>query len=596
MRPVVFDGCFGWLHPAAGSRGVVLCAPHGYEELCVHRQLAGLAERIAATGLPTLRFDYRGTGDSLGNDEEPQRLRAWIDSVRDAVRFMRRELGVAEITLVGVRLGGTLAALAARELRDIDGLALLAPVESGRIYAREMKVLEAFSLQVENAPAPAPQHANDIEAAGFVLTEETVAALRQVDLRQLDRAPARRVLLLDPAAHGESGLADRLRDLGADVEVAPFEGFDRFICEVHYGQRTPEAAFGTLIDWLGRDAPAPAEARRPRVVARLEGPHAIETPVFFGPGARLVGTTCEPRPAAADRDAPAVLFVNTGHHHRIGVNRMAVDMGRRLAARGITSMRIDVTGLGDSPASAGRPENEVYDKRACGDVRAAIDCLEAQGHRDVVLIGLCSGAYVSFYTALEDTRVVSQVLINMQKFVWRKGDSLATAVRTGSKRASDLGGDVLAAFGKTDRLLGLLKGGRREWHAVWALLHRACEWTGSAVGHATHALFGIEGEVARSFRLLGDLGTDTLLVYSVGDPGLVELELHRLRRSGEGIDGLRRVRVEMIDGADHTLSLRPSRERLAAILEAHLKARPPAVEAPAPALRPAATVRPIRAA
>ena len=48
MIPVVFDGCFGWLHPAAGNRGVVLCAPHGYEELCVHRQWAALAERLAA--------------------------------------------------------------------------------------------------------------------------------------------------------------------------------------------------------------------------------------------------------------------------------------------------------------------------------------------------------------------------------------------------------------------------------------------------------------------------------------------------------------------------------------------------------------------
>ena len=71
MIPVVFDGCFGWLHPAAGNRGVVLCAPHGYEELCVHRQWASLAERLAAAGLPTLRFDYRGTGNSVGDDEEP---------------------------------------------------------------------------------------------------------------------------------------------------------------------------------------------------------------------------------------------------------------------------------------------------------------------------------------------------------------------------------------------------------------------------------------------------------------------------------------------------------------------------------------------
>ena len=33
MMPVVFEGCAGWLHPAAGKRGVIICAAQGYEEL-----------------------------------------------------------------------------------------------------------------------------------------------------------------------------------------------------------------------------------------------------------------------------------------------------------------------------------------------------------------------------------------------------------------------------------------------------------------------------------------------------------------------------------------------------------------------------------
>jgi pimeloyl-ACP methyl ester carboxylesterase len=597
MRPVVFDGCFGWLHPAAGSRGVILCAPHGYEELCVHRQLAGLAERLAAGGLPTLRFDYRGTGDSLGDDEEPGRLRAWIDSVRAAVRFMRTQVGVDEIALVGLRLGGALATLAARELGDIGRLALLAPVESGRVYAREMKALAAFSMAAGDASSPDPRTAGDIEAAGFVLTAETVEALKRVDLKQLDRAPAPHILLLDTAANGASRLAGHFRKLGADVEVAPFHNYDEFVCEVHAGQRTPEAAFAALIDWLRRDAVLAPQPREPRVVARLEGPYGSETPLHFGRDARLIGIQCAPHPATADRAAPAVIFINTGHHHRIGPNRMAVTLARRFATLGITSMRIDVSGLGDSPAWTGRHENEIYDKQACADVRAAIDCLEAQGYREVVLFGLCSGAFVAFYTALEDTRVASQVMVNLQKFIWRKGDSFAVTTRTSNMLARDLGADVLGGLRKTDRLWRLLKGGRREWRTVWALLRRATELTASAARRAAHTLFGVEGEVARAFRHLDALGTDTLLIYSENDPGLVELAVHNLRRSAAGLDGTKRVRVEMIAGADHTLSLRPWRARLAAILEAHLKARPRRVEPMAtPVPQPAADARPARAA
>ncbi|MBL8674219.1 MAG: alpha/beta hydrolase, partial [Rhodospirillales bacterium] len=116
MTPVVFDGCFGWLHPAAGSRGVVMCAPLGYEELCTHRPWRGLAERIAAAGMPVLRFDYRGAGDSEGCDLDPARLRAWLDSVKAAVAWMKARAGVTEIAIVGLRLGGAMATLVAEEI------------------------------------------------------------------------------------------------------------------------------------------------------------------------------------------------------------------------------------------------------------------------------------------------------------------------------------------------------------------------------------------------------------------------------------------------------------------------------------------------
>ncbi len=583
MIPVVFEGCFGWLHPAAGNRGVVLCAPHGYEELCVHRQWASLAERLAAAGLPTLRFDYRGTGDSVGHDEEPQRLRAWIDSVRDAVRWMRAQVGVTEVALVGLRLGGALAALAAKELRDVDMLALLAPVESGRAYARELKALAAFSPRPDDAPTPDPQTADDIEAGGFVLTAETVAALKRIDLRQLDRLPARRVLLLDPTdAPAESRLAQHLRGLGA--EVAPFVGFEDFIQEVHYGQRTPEAAFATLTTWLRQDAPAAETVRTQRGAARLVMPEATETPVFFGNGARLFGICCEPRPEVADRSAPAVIFINTGHHHHIGANRMAVTLGRRLAAQGITSLRIDIAGLGDSPAWPGRPEEELYDKASCADVRAAMDCLEAQGHRECVLVGLCSGAYLAFHTAVQDTRVTSQVMVNLQRFIWRQGDTLAVTTRTSGKLAGDLGSELIGALRKRGLWRRLLKGGRKEWETAWALLRRAGELAGTYCGR----LLGVEGEIARSFRLLSQVGTETTLVYSAGDGGLVELEVHNLRRDGQSLAGHGRVQVEIIAGADHTLTLRPARESLARLIEAHLNTRPRPVAKPLPAIEPAA--------
>jgi pimeloyl-ACP methyl ester carboxylesterase len=110
--PVAFDDCVGWLHPAAGSRGIVLCSAFGYEELCSRRTMHDLAEALARAGLLVLRFDYHGTADSAGSGEDPERVATWIANIGAAVDLIRRETGVGEVALVGLRLGALLAACA----------------------------------------------------------------------------------------------------------------------------------------------------------------------------------------------------------------------------------------------------------------------------------------------------------------------------------------------------------------------------------------------------------------------------------------------------------------------------------------------------
>src|SRR5690242_13829971 len=93
---------FGWYHPAAGDQrevGVVLCAPLGYEAMCSHRSIRLLAEALAADGFPVVRFDYHGTGDSAGEDTDPERLTAWKTSILAAVDAMQRNSGLKRVVL-----------------------------------------------------------------------------------------------------------------------------------------------------------------------------------------------------------------------------------------------------------------------------------------------------------------------------------------------------------------------------------------------------------------------------------------------------------------------------------------------------------------
>jgi pimeloyl-ACP methyl ester carboxylesterase len=564
MTPIVFDGCFGWLHPAGGARGVVLCNPHGYEELCVHRIWRGLAEQLAAAGLPTLRFDYPGTGDSAGDDEEPGRVQAWLTGIQSAVKWMRSQLEVKEVALVGMRLGATLAATAAQHLEGVDALALLAPLVTGKAYARELKALTMLAPPLDGAPVPRPEWKNDLESAGFVLTADTLAGLNKLDLLKLERRPASRILILNRTeAPVDARLAARLQTLGAAVREDRFDGYAQLMRDAHFAQ-VPTQAFATLSSWLTEAVPAPTLHRTPPTNAELSLPGVVEDPVFFGKG--LFGVRCSPQTPALAR--PAILFLNTGSNHHIGSNRMSVTLGRRLAEQGLVSLRFDLAGIGDSAAWPGGAENRLYSKDSCADVRAALDWLENEGHRECVVIGLCSGAYLGFHTAIEDPRIVGQVLINAQRFTWHEGDSLEIAMRKSFKSTRFYLQTVLKpqtwqrAFSGEVNLGGI---GR-------TLLERGIKRARARVEGLKGRLLGVDrdaSDVARGFYLLSDRGVDTLLVYSAQDGGMDELDTH-LGPGGRKLAGRENVKIEIFEGADHTFTARWARERFARSLEEYL--------------------------
>ncbi|MUM35118.1 alpha/beta hydrolase, partial [Mycobacterium sp. CBMA361] len=61
---------FGVVHVPAGSAaraGVVICPPLGRQHLDTYTGLKLLAQRLCANGFAVLRFDYSGTGDSMGD-------------------------------------------------------------------------------------------------------------------------------------------------------------------------------------------------------------------------------------------------------------------------------------------------------------------------------------------------------------------------------------------------------------------------------------------------------------------------------------------------------------------------------------------------
>ncbi len=52
---------------------------------------AGVVEELAAAGFVALRFDYDGTGDSAGLQEDAGRVPAWLASIEAARQHLRPE-------------------------------------------------------------------------------------------------------------------------------------------------------------------------------------------------------------------------------------------------------------------------------------------------------------------------------------------------------------------------------------------------------------------------------------------------------------------------------------------------------------------------
>ncbi|MET3493612.1 hypothetical protein [Variovorax boronicumulans] len=145
--------------------------------------------------------------------------------------------------------------------------------------------------------------------------------------------------------------------------------------------------------------------------------HITQTPVRFGPGNALVGMLTVPARRAPPAPAACLMF-NMGANHRVGPRRINVKLAHALAARGVSSLRFDLGGVGDSEALDTAPDLQT---RAVHSLQAAMDqCERTLGVHRFVLAGMCSGVEHAMSTAVTDTRVVALSLFDGFAFPQRR--------------------------------------------------------------------------------------------------------------------------------------------------------------------------------
>ena len=403
MIPVVISSpggdCFA-MYGAASGPAVLICPPIGDEALRTGRVWRDLAVRLTSQAIATLRFDLPGTGNSAGEPTELGRVEAWRAAVHACIDWLSpRHDG--RIILFGYRFGALLALDAAASGVDVERLVLLDPPASGQSVARYWRARARMERH-----GPAPEGDDYIQAGGQAFSHATLNDFGALPSPLPKSARPGCLLVMNDMEATSNPWSDRLREHGCVVECIPFEGHAEFVSQDIFRAKTPNWVLDQVVDYLthhcGRRHPTayPALPRK----QKLSFAGSTEYPVQFGPEQRLFGILCRPDSPVAE--FPALLLPTTGADPCSGMARMWTDLARRLAKQGVTSLRFDMRGVGESEGSLGQVRlAAMYHPDRIADLAAAIDALVLEGFTDVKVVGYCAGAYAAWHAAIPDTRI-----------------------------------------------------------------------------------------------------------------------------------------------------------------------------------------------
>lgn len=498
---------------------VVMCPPFGWEEMCSHRARRTWARSLAENGIPTLRIDLPGAGDSSGGPHTPGRVAAWKDAVAGAAGWLRTERGASRVVAIGIGAGGLISVAAMCAGAPVDDLILWGVPARGRTLIRELRVYAGIVSarypgdEINPLPDLGELPEGAIEATGFVMSAETAADLEAIDLTKLEipDAAGRRVILIERDSLGvDARLRAHLEEAGTAVTVLEASDYESLMAHPQEA-RAPVGTIRASIEWLTETGdPAPRGPADETVVRAVD----VTTMPGIGCAIRETAISLTNRtgrshailstPESGPQAPICAVLLNAGALRRTGPNRTWVELARRWASLGVPTVRIDFEGIGDSEGDEAALTSNVnlYSQAMTDETR---DVLGQLADRDLpqrfVLVGLCSGAYWALHAALADERVAGAFLVNLYSFYWSE-----ELVAERDRR------ETVAAL-RTGILKRIAAGGIRPYH-----IRRAMRSIRGGRGLSG----SVEGEQATEVGLaldrLRDQGTEVLLALSGGEP------------------------------------------------------------------------------
>lgn len=582
------DVLLAWCHlpEQPGDHAVLICPPVGHEFVNSYRGLRHLADGFARKGIPAFRMEYQGVGDSSGLDTDPNRVQKWLASIERVTNFIKDTCGVKRISLLGLRMGATLATIISKRIK-VEALCLWEPVTEGRRYIREMLALQRTG---ENAD----QHVDStsLEGGGFLITRETMNDILALSMPQMTPSAKHIFLFSSDDMPAPTGLIEEWSSRHIAFHHSSLPGYADMMALPHHS-KVPAQAIEEITEAVLR-ANIPAIDIRCDSFLRLKdhqqarfdcytyglsakesmdagGGFPVSESLCHIPDTPLFGILSLPLLRDAERK-PTVLLLNAGSVHRVGPNRNYVYLARQLLSLGFSVMRLDFLGLGDSLHPDPSLENNPYMPEALDNVRDVIAFLKNQhGANEIILMGLCSGAYASFQYALhsQEKSIREIIPINPLTFYWHEGMSLDVAPSNTyfewnqyqeSMRRKDKWMKVLRGEKNIPELVSTVVSVAKIKSKALAqpILNQMRRWMGAT---------NIE-DLSHDLEQVTRRGKKIRFIFAVGDPGY-QLLLDGAGKMVEKLLDKRSLHLEFIPKANHNFSSHLGRIQLLKKINEH---------------------------
>ena len=557
----------GWLHTVENKQysdtGVIICPPLAVEYMNSYRALRYVADYFALAGIAAIRFDYHGTGNSSGIEEEEDRLTNWLWSIEQAIQQLKTLTGCRKFGLFGFRMGATLATLISEKIPS-DFLILWAALNNGKNYIREIKLLQMAGETHTNTEAL-------LEAGGMGYWPQTVEEISNINLSKV--SPQARNILIIPRDEqvSDTKLYDHWKQKELNVSLETYIGSTEILIDPHLTV-IPHSTIQNIVAWTTNriktghtntitqdrihQAKTSSTFNYTSLVNKNQQNRIQESFFYFGHNNNRFGILTE-TPTSKDNNLPTVILSNSGANHHVGPSRLYVSIARELSLLGFRCLRIDIPGIGDSIVSNPKLENDEYISTASDEISSAIHSLDTDyKNKQYILMGLCSGAYFSFHAALDlaNINIPEIILINPLTFYWDKN----TSVHNSPTKEFSVWNWYKKAFSRKDSWIKLLKG-----EIDFASLFHAIKNRVAIKLDVKRHLLKQNPDEENTNRHQTNLGPDLTkitgnntrieFILAKSDPGY-DILVTNAKRTIRKLQKNKNIGIHFINNADHTFS------------------------------------------